>query len=198
MSASSQLCAERGKPFFASLANQLKSWNMGSDYCYCLSSMLQRLGSLKRTLQEILFAPQPLKEANNRAYPRTASPPSRPHLPPASAILLQLLGGNLESILLKNINSYLEDPKWVSSPTLTLESLCTTEWLLQVGNQISLTGWTCYTSARTEISFPILPILSTPSPWFFHGQVLHTTDQLMNFYCFIFTTLTVISHCDLV
>lgn len=179
---------------FLSPGNQLKPWSMGFDYRHCLSALLQVLGSLK-TSQEILFAPEPLKEVNSHAYPRRSAPPSRLHLHPGSEILLQLLGETLGPILLNNISSHLEDTKWVFNPSLPLESLFATEWLLQMGNKVSLTGWTSCTSARTEISSPVPP---APSTWSFHGQVLHATDQLTNFHCFIFTSPTAISHCDLV
>lgn len=186
--ASSQLGTGGGKPSFPSPGNPLKSWSMGFDYHH-LNTVLWVLGSLRRNSQEILFAPQPLKGVNSHAYPRRTSPPSRLHLCPGSEILFQVLGETLEPILLNHIKAHLEDPKWVFSPSLPLESLFTTKWLLQMGNQVPLMGWTYYSSTRTEISFFIL---STLSPWFFLGQVLHTADQLTDFHCIIFTSPTVI------
>lgn len=157
MNASSQLGTGGGKPFFSSPGNQLKPWSIGFDYRHCLSAVLQVVGSLRRTSQEILFAPQPLKEVNSHAYPRSTSPPSRLHLHPDSEILLQLLGETLEPMLPNNINSHLEDSKWVFSPSLPLKSLFTTECLLQMGNQVSLIGWTCYTSMEPKSPSPSYP-----------------------------------------
>lgn len=179
-----------GKPFFLSLGNQLKLWSMEFDYHHCLSVVLQGLGSLRRASQEILFAPQPLKEVNSHACPRKTSPPSRLHLHPGSEILLQLLGETLEPIILNTTNSHLEDPKWVFSPSLHLESLFHYWMTVTNGKTIFTYGWNLLYFCQISYLLP-QPTHPFHVVFLWPSSTYHTSAHKLPLFYFH------ISHCDL-